>query len=71
MTIEDVIAAVEEHTGQKVSAHTELKDLGLDSLDFMDLILQVSKECGEIPDSAVPSLETVNDLFMAADGLLI
>jgi len=71
MTIEDVIAAVEEETGQAVTPETKISDLGIDSLEFMDLILHVSNKCGEIPDSAVPSIETVDDLFLAASGVLI
>jgi acyl carrier protein len=62
MTIEDVIQKVEEETGQKVTAETNLNDLGLDSLDFVDLLVQI----GEIPDSVVPRINTVNDLYLAA-----
>lgn len=71
MTIEQVIAAVEDFTGEKVAADTNLRDVVSDSLDFVDLMLEISNKCGEIPDSAVPSIETVNDLFMAATGILI
>jgi acyl carrier protein len=71
MTIEEVLAVVSEETGQRVNQDTELKDLGLDSLEFLELILSVSTKCGEIADSAVPSINTVNDLYLAASGILI
>lgn len=61
MTIEKVIAVVEEQTGQKVNAETELSDLGLDSLEFLSLLVEIG-----IPDAVAPRIHTVNDLFLAA-----
>lgn len=57
MTIEKVIAVVEEHSGQKVTAETKLNDLAFDSLDFLDLMVALS-----IPDERVPYVNTVQDL---------
>jgi acyl carrier protein len=57
MTIERAIEVVEEHTGQKVTAETPLKDLGLDSLEFLELMVALS-----IPDERVPYINTVQDL---------
>jgi acyl carrier protein len=70
MTIDDVIAAVEEQTGKSVTPEAEVQKLVDDSLDFVDLILYVSNKCGDIPDSVVPRINTVNDLFLAAKGEL-
>ena len=61
MTIEDVIRTVEDSTGQKVTAETAVSDLGLDSLEFLDLLVQVG-----IPDAMAPRLHTVKDLYLAA-----
>lgn len=66
MTIEEVIAIVDDETGKKVSADTELSTLEMDSLDFLALIVRI----GNIPDAAVPRIETVNDLYLAAEGKL-
>jgi acyl carrier protein len=66
MTIEDVIAVVEEETGHKVTPETELKELGMDSLDFLDLLIRV----GDIPDAVVPRINKVSDLYLAAMGTL-
>lgn len=60
MTIEEVILAVEDETGQKVTPATELKDLGLDSLEFLDLMVRLN-----IPDALVPNINTVQDLQAA------
>lgn len=65
MTIEDVIKAVEDETGKEVTAETKLDDVVGDSLDFMALILRISNEFGHIPDSAVPGIDTVQDLYQA------
>lgn len=64
MTIEDIIRAVEDQTGEKVTADTLLSDIVKDSLDFLDLILQISTQFGHIPDSKVAQLNTVNDLYL-------
>jgi acyl carrier protein len=66
MTIEDILEVVMSETGKKVNQDTELKDLSLDSLEFLDLLIRV----GNIPDSVVPRLNTVNDLYLAASGQL-
>jgi acyl carrier protein len=66
MTIEEVVAIVDDETGKKVSADTELSTLGMDSLDFISLIVRV----GNIPDAIVPQINTVNDLWVAANGEL-
>jgi acyl carrier protein len=57
MTIEQAIAVVEEHSGQKVTAETKISDLGFDSLDFLDLMVALG-----IPDERVPHIDTVQDL---------
>lgn len=66
MTIEDVMEKVESETGQKVHQDTKLSSLNLDSLEFVDLLIQV----GDVPDSVVPRIDTVNDLYLAASGQL-
>ena len=62
MTIEQVIHTVEDQTGQKVTAETPISDLGLDSLEFLDLLVQVG-----IPDAMAPRLHTVKDMWLAAE----
>ena len=64
MTIVEVLAIVKDHTGEDVTPETEISSLGMDSLDFLDLLIRV----GNIPDAVVPHLNTVNDLYLAATG---
>ena len=70
MTLQDVCAAVKEVTGQDVDSATRLDDVVEDSLEFMEVIVLVSSRCGEILDSVVPRINTVDDLFLAASGEL-
>lgn len=47
-----------------VPVHAALKDLGIDSLSLVDLLLRLEREIGlEIPDEALPSISTVKDLM--------
>lgn len=64
MTIVDVMTIVRDSTGEDVTPETQLNALGMDSLDFLDLVMRV----GNIPDALVPHLNTVNDLYLAATG---
>lgn len=65
MTIEEVMAVVKDHTGQDVTPETEISSLGMDSLDFLDLLVRI----GNVPDQLVPHLNTVNDLYLATNDL--
>lgn len=48
-----VCAVVERETGEHITPGTRLEDLGLDSLEYANLLLEVSKSTGkEIPLSA-------------------
>lgn len=61
MTTDEVMKAIEEETGHTVSLDTELKDLGLDSLEFLNLMVQLG-----IPDASIPYINTVRDLTRVA-----
>jgi acyl carrier protein len=70
MTIDDVIRVVNDATGKESQPDSRLNALVDDSLEFMNLIVRVSDECGDIPDVLVTRIETVKDLFLAASGQL-
>lgn len=61
MTSDAVMKVVEEETGKTVSLDTELKDLGLDSLEFLNLMVELG-----IPDASIPYINTVRDLTRVA-----
>lgn len=61
MTSDAVMKVVEEETGKTVNLDTELKDLGLDSLEFLNLMVELG-----IPDASIPYINTVRDLTRVA-----
>lgn len=66
MTISSQICAViERETGQAVTPATPIESLGVDSLEFVNLLLELSNEIGgEIPDSRIPHIKTVGDIVV-------
>lgn len=66
MTTDEVMTIVEDETGKTVSLDTELKDLGLDSLEFLNLMVQLG-----IPDASIPYINTVRDLTRVANAQFV
>jgi acyl carrier protein len=62
-----VLQIVCRETGSNdVTPTTSLDELGLDSLEFIDLLVTVSTETGvEIPQANYATINTVNDLIWA------
>lgn len=63
-----VIAIVARELGRApegISPFTRLDELGMDSLDFVSLILCIKTEIGEIPEEQITNLETVEDIAKA------
>lgn len=60
MTIYEVI---EVETGQKVDDSTSLDSLPVDSLEFLQLLIELSESTGKtIPDEKIAAIRTVGDL---------
>ena len=48
----------------QLSAETDLRDLGADSLDLMNILLSVQEKYGiEIPDSELDALSNINAIL--------
>jgi len=59
-----VLEIIERETGQSVTAETPLDSLNLDSLEFMNLLLEIDKETGiVIRDDKIGDLHTVGDIL--------
>ncbi|WP_368486728.1 acyl carrier protein [Spiroplasma sp. DGKH1] len=53
-----------------VDLNTNFKDLGLDSLDLMDLVILAEEKLSiRIPDDKLTEIKTVNDLVKIIDDL--
>jgi len=61
MTIEQVIEIVKEVSPHPVTEDSRLDGLGLDSLEFLDLMVRLN-----IPDASI-SYNTVHDLQVATE----
>ena len=61
----NIIKILEEHFNTKIE-NTNISlvdDIGADSLDVVEVIMQVEEECGiEIPDNEVEKLHSVGDV---------
>jgi acyl carrier protein len=65
--MQKLLAVVERETGHAATPDTPLAELGLDSLDLLDLVLAVSVAAEKpIPQQAIPQLNTVGDLIRLA-----
>ena len=61
---EKLLTVIERETGQIVTEETPLDDLGVDSLEFMDLVLMLANETGkDVPDAKLGEMQTVGDLL--------
>lgn len=66
-TLKKVIEIVKQETGAEVNADTALESLGLDSLEFVELMLAIAKDCADIPDAHWGELNTVGDMAQACE----
>lgn len=56
------LISVETNTAN-VTPETKLEDLGVDSLEFVSLMLAIGGQFKEIPDSRWSELDTVGDII--------
>lgn len=57
-----IIARELEKSADSISASTTLEDLGIDSLEFIELLQAIEDEMGRVPDHAIAHIETVGDI---------
>ena len=68
MTLEEkvkqiVVDSLHAEASQVTPAASFVNDLGADSLDVVEMVMEIEGECGvSIPDDVVPTLETVGDV---------
>lgn len=65
----ELIQFIAEQTGKEITAETRLDSLVEDSLEFLELILEVQAKFDvKLPDELFPKLHTVQDLYGAMHG---
>jgi len=69
--LKEVIAKHLEVPVEKIDSSKELKELGLDSLDFIEIILVLEYDHDiEIPDEKLINVKTIEDLETVIEGHL-
>jgi len=57
--------------GKEVTEDLSFRDLGLDSLDLVDLVMELEEKAGiEFEDEELFNIKTVGDLYMLVDKKL-
>lgn len=65
----ELIQFIAEQTGKEITGETRLDSLVEDSLEFLELILEVQAKFDvKLPDELFPKLHTVKDLYGAMHG---
>lgn len=60
--LEKLAELIKSETGAAVTAETKIEELGIDSLEFLDLLLVIERELGKVPDEKLPYIGTVGAL---------
>jgi len=54
-------------TGQEVTEFTPIESLDVDSLELLDLLMEIERETGiAVPDARIAELQTVGDIVKVA-----
>ncbi len=61
---EKVFNIIKQRTDKKFNNSTEIKLLGLDSLDLVELVMEIEDTLSiKIPDEELTNIKTIDDLF--------
>ena len=67
--VAEIIVKTAHCNADDVKAETELESLGIDSLGAITLIFELEEAFDiEIPNEAIPSIKTVNDILEKLEG---
>ena len=63
-TTHELLVLIERETGKTASLDTKIRDLGIDSLDFLSLIVEVQSQFKmTISDRQIAQIQTIGDLL--------
>lgn len=70
MTIfEEIKKIIKDKTGKEVKIDSNLRDLGIDSLDLLDFIVEAETKLNvQINDEELMSLQTIGDVVKALEN---
>lgn len=61
--VAEIIAQEIDIPANDIKPETTLEQLGVDSLEFMDLLLTIEEKCGQVPSQRIAHINTVGDLL--------
>lgn len=68
-TSSELLTLIKEETGKEVSIDMKIEKMGLDSLDFLALVIEIQNKFKVlIADSMFPQIHTVGDLLEAVNA---
>jgi len=63
-TAHELLVLIERETGKTASLDTKIQDLGIDSLDFLSLIVEIQAQFKmTISDRQIAQIQTIGDLL--------
>lgn len=71
ITDTQLFSMVARHLGispKILTAETTIAELGLDSLEFLELLLAIGEDFHTIPDKSIPNLHTLADVLESLNG---
>ncbi|MGL5205812.1 MAG: acyl carrier protein [Metamycoplasmataceae bacterium] len=61
---EIILNIIKRRTNKKISPSTDIKELGLDSLDLVEVVMEIEQELDiKIPDDELTNIKTIDDLI--------
>lgn len=61
--VAEIISQETDVPAETIKPETTIEDLGVDSLEFMDLLLVIEDKCGQVPSQRIAHINTVGDLL--------
>lgn len=67
---EAVFQAIKSRTSKSFDEMTSIRDLGLDSIDLIEMVVEFEEQFGiTIPSEKINAIKTIRDLLTLLDGL--
>ena len=62
---DELLKVIQDETGLRAELNTPVDDLGLDSLEFVDLMMVISAKIKPVPEAIWAKFDTVADIAEA------
>lgn len=67
---DEVFKIIKSQTSKNFDEETNIRDLGLDSLDLVELIVEFEEKIGiDIPNNKITNIKTIKDILNLLDEL--